>query len=151
MKRLLSRVIIPKNPKICLTTPTSFSYSPSRNFQTCQTCLQTPPPSSPTQQSIGKMTPKYQIQFTCNVCGNRNIHEFSKHAYHNTVVICRCRKCENNHVIADNLGWFADLEGKKNIEEILREKGEEVVKVSMEQSFDRSVEDASDKKLLEWF
>lgn len=39
------------------------------------------------------------------------------------VVIVRCDGCENLHLIADNLKWFGD---ERNIEEILREKGEEV-------------------------
>ena len=126
----------------CLRNPvSSHVINPSNNsvqqsllqiryVSTCQYRSQNTP--------IGQFDPKYQIQFTCNVCGNRNIHEFSKYAYHNTVVICRCRKCENNHLIADNLGWFSDLEGKRNIEEILAEKGDEVVRVSLEQSEDLS-------------
>jgi mitochondrial protein import protein ZIM17 len=43
----------------------------------------------------------------------------------------RCSGCNNNHLVADNLGWFRD--NKTNIEDILREKGEEVHKVGSEQ------------------
>lgn len=43
----------------------------------------------------------------------------------------RCSGCNNNHLVADNLGWFRDH--KTNIEDILREKGEQVMKVDSEQ------------------
>lgn len=45
------------------------------------------------------------------------------------VVIVRCSGCENNHLVADNLGWFRDQ--KTNIEDILKEKGEQVTKVNV--------------------
>ncbi len=57
--------------------------------------------------------PRMAITFTCNVCTERLTRTFLKESYEKTVVIIKCPKCLNNHIIADNLGWFSDLKGKK--------------------------------------
>lgn len=78
---------------------------------------------------LGKIeSGKFLIAFTCKKCNTRNTKTISKIAYNKGVVIIECDGCKNNHLIADNLGWFSDLEGKRNVEEILAEKGETVKK-----------------------
>lgn len=72
----------------------------------------------------------YAMFFTCKVCNTRSGKTFSKHSYHSGVVLIRCDCCNKLHLVADNLGWFRDK--KVNIEDLMREKGEDVVKLAKE-------------------
>lgn len=75
---------------------------------------------------LGYIKKNITLIYTCKVCQTRNSNMISDVSYRRGVVIVRCGGCSNNHLIADNLNWFTDLNGKKNIEEILLEKGERV-------------------------
>ncbi|GFO17712.1 Dnl-type Zinc finger protein-like [Plakobranchus ocellatus] len=79
------------------------------------------------KRRLMKIEPKMGIMYKCKICGSRNAQSFSKKSYEEGVVIVKCSNCKNNHLIADNLGWFKEVKGR-NIEEILASKGEEVMK-----------------------
>ena len=60
---------------------------------------------------LGQLEGRLHLEYTCKVCGQRSVNQFSKQAYVKGVVIVRCSGCQNLHLIADNLGWFE--QGKK--------------------------------------
>lgn len=101
---------------------------------------------------IGKVEGKYCLVYTCKVCNTRSSKTFTKHSYHNGIVIVKCPGCDNNHLIADNLGWFEHV-GARNVEEILKSKGEEVKKSSdSDGTVEINIEDMIGKqKLLDVF
>ncbi|KAH8605443.1 DNL zinc finger [Trypanosoma vivax] len=75
---------------------------------------------------IGTKKADMVAAFTCGRCDHRTVKKFSKHAYTKGIVIVQCPSCEVRHLLADNLGWFTDE--ARNIEDILREKGESFVR-----------------------
>ena len=77
---------------------------------------------------IGPASGDMVAAFTCAKCETRSVKRFSKQSYLHGIVIVECPGCEVKHLLADNLGWFDDVE--KNIEEILKKKGEEVIRIS---------------------
>ncbi|KAH9599545.1 zinc finger protein [Trypanosoma melophagium] len=88
---------------------------------------------------IGTKTGDMVAAFTCGRCDHRMVKKFSKHAYTKGIVIVQCPSCEVRHLLADNLGWFVDE--AKNIEDILREKGDSFTRIGGDYQVDPSEKD----------
>ncbi len=73
----------------------------------------------------------YVISFECKICNVRNTKMCTKNAYHKGLVLIKCDGCKSNHLIADNLGWVKDKDQRKTLEEILKDKGEEVKRINI--------------------
>mmetsp|Transcript_35313 Transcript_35313/g.38197 ORF Transcript_35313/g.38197 Transcript_35313/m.38197 type:complete len:262 (-) Transcript_35313:215-1000(-) len=96
----------------------------------------------PGAQKGGK---KLAIVFTCTVCDTRSAKQFTEQAYMRGVVIVKCPGCNNQHLIADNLGYFKDKDENDgsgwNIEKALQKMGDNVQVVNDDNVLELSVED----------
>jgi protein import protein ZIM17 len=72
--------------------------------------------------------PQMQAVFTCGWCDVRQSKVFTRMAYEQGVVVVKCNGCGVQHIMADNLGYFEDMTGKRavNVEDLLLAKGERV-------------------------
>lgn len=109
---------------------------PARPFFTSTPRIQSPRNFGTSSLNLNDVQPqemktegKFQLMFTCKICNTKNSKFITKLAYYKGVVIVICDGCNNKHLIADNLNWFSDMNGKKNIEDIMAEKGETVQKI----------------------
>ncbi|KAI9340367.1 DNL zinc finger-domain-containing protein [Pilaira anomala] len=141
MLRSIQRLVKPYVAQSMLRTVSAHRYgvTPLYRFHTKATLFEKQQEDVPTIDPNHKML----IGFTCKVCQDRSHHVMSKHSYTKGVVLIQCPGCKNRHLIADNLGWFRD--GKTNIEDLVKEKGEAIRHVVVD---DQGVERLGD--LLEW-
>jgi len=97
-----------------------YQISSARRFSLGVKCKQSDGPSTQNgsdqntkeNETLGKIERKLMIKFTCKVCQTRNSHTFTKLSYETGVVIVKCPGCQNLHLMADNLGWFTDVDKK---------------------------------------
>lgn len=120
--RMALRRSLPTLQRMALTR-THIKPQISTNFNYCTK------PETPVPIPLAKLEKKLQMVYTCKVCSTRNSQTISKQAYTEGVVLVKCSGCQNNHLVADNLGWFRD--NKTNIEDLMKEKGETVHRVSL--------------------
>lgn len=72
------------------------------------------------------------ISFVCTAddCNTRIAKSVRRLSYEKGTVVIQCPKCEKHHVVADNFGMYSDLtDGKVNIEQIAKAKGESVTRI----------------------
>ncbi|XP_063992913.1 DNL-type zinc finger protein-like [Diachasmimorpha longicaudata] len=133
MKFLERTAVFPENaPKTLLQTLETDRILRRFSTQVENGLQEQPTKENPlTKHPVGKVEGKMRIMFTCKKCGTRNSKIMTKLAYQKGVVIIRCDGCKNNHLIADNLGWFGSIATKRNIEKIMKDKGDTVKRLNV--------------------
>ena len=110
--KTLNNLWLPNGSSITRTLHTTSFHASSNETEGIQP-EESKAEESKTDTSIGQIDkPKFYLAFTCKVCGERVTKTISRQAYEKGVVIVKCHGCDNNHLIADNLGWFKDAAGK---------------------------------------
>jgi len=71
------------------------------------------------------------VKYIMTVLINNAYHKVSKVAYTKGMVVSTCRHCKKLHLIADNEGKLDMAQYGKKIEDFLREKGESVQRISI--------------------
>ncbi|CAJ0637316.1 11160_t:CDS:2 [Entrophospora sp. SA101] len=112
---------------------------------TASSSLSSSPPAAASANDQQNLDRRLLISFTCKVCSHQSTKTMSKHSYDHGVVIIQCPSCNNNHLIADHLGWFRD--GKTTIEDLMLEKGEKVLKFIADEKFEWNSETIGKGKL----
>ncbi|KAG4084395.1 DNL zinc finger-domain-containing protein [Neocallimastix lanati (nom. inval.)] len=108
-----------------------------RFFSKCNTNLDNAS-NGDNKNKIKMDTEKFLIGFTCKKCNNRSYKLISKKSYYEGVVIIRCDKCKNLHLIADHLGWYDSMNKFGTIEDYFKRQqnnpsGKTVIKKNLQQ------------------
>ncbi|KAG7347163.1 DNL zinc finger-domain containing protein [Nitzschia inconspicua] len=106
-----------RNEGSLLSTPSAATSSDSQQFNA----------TKPT----AFVSPKFELQYTCNVCETRNRVIVNRMAYQKGMVIAICKGCDAKHWIADNLDptltsnnieeLFASRDGEQRVSRVTRE------------------------------
>lgn len=91
--------------------------------------------SPTTLKNYRRMARKVDIVYRCKLCNTRNVKQVSEVAYTSGVVILQCDGCSVNHLIIDNLGWFANTKGK-TFDEVLAENSDSVKIIKVNENGD---------------
>jgi hypothetical protein len=83
---------------------------------------------------------KLAIVFTCTVCDTRSAKQFTEKAYTQGVVLVRCPGCQNQHLIADRLGYF-EHEGEWDLNSIAKQTGGNVRTFNDDNVLEMTLED----------
>uniref|UniRef100_T1GIV9 DNL-type domain-containing protein n=1 Tax=Megaselia scalaris TaxID=36166 RepID=T1GIV9_MEGSC len=74
-----------------------------------------------------------KLGYLCKVCNKRSTKQISKEAYQHGVVIVCCPGCSTNHLIIDNVGWFKNSKGFKNIEDVIAANTGHITKIVIDE------------------
>uniref|UniRef100_A0A1B0A4H6 DNL-type domain-containing protein n=1 Tax=Glossina pallidipes TaxID=7398 RepID=A0A1B0A4H6_GLOPL len=126
LKKVFLRIVPRCNPKVLKHINSEFlnEYGQAIRRRLVEIQGRVDSKSRANKTGPGNLRSKIQSLCTCKACSMRSIKMTPRLAYYKGFVVVKYDGVSDKHLVANDINWFNDLNGRNTVEDILKEKDE---------------------------